>query len=37
MRIHLVVDVSRIVQYKEQVKGQYIEKRKLVEVEEVKE
>ena len=37
MRIHLVVNVSRIVQYKEQVKGQKNEEGKLVEVEGVKE
>ena len=37
MRIHLVVNVSRIVRYKEQVKGQKIEKGKPVEVEGVKE
>ena len=36
MRIHLVVNVSRIVQYKEQVGGQKKEKSKLVEVEGVK-
>jgi len=33
MRIHLVVNVSRIVRYKEQVKGQKKEEGKLVEVE----
>ena len=32
MRIHLVVNVSRIVRYKEQVKGQKKEEGKLVEV-----
>ena len=37
IRIHLVVNVSQIVQYKEQVKGQKKEKGKLVEVEEIKE
>ena len=37
MRIHLVVNVSQIVQYKEQVKGQKKEEGKLVEVEGVKE
>jgi len=37
MRIHLVVNVSQIVRYKEQVKGQKKEKEKLVEVEEVEE
>ena len=33
IRIHLVVNVSRIVRYKEQVKGQKKEEGKLVEVE----
>jgi len=37
MRIHLVVNVSRIVRYKEQVKGQKNEEGKPVEVEGVKE
>ena len=37
MRIHLVVNVSQIVQYKEQVKGQKKEEGKPVEVEGVKE
>ena len=37
MRIHLVVNVSRIVRYKEQVKGQKVEEGKLVEIEEVEE
>ena len=37
MRIHLVVNISWIVRYKEQVKGQKKEEEKLVEVEEVKE
>ncbi len=37
MRIHPVVNVSQIVRYKEQVKGQKKEEGKLVEVEEVKE
>jgi len=37
MRIYLVVNVSRIVQYKEQVKGQKKEERKLVEIEGIKE
>ena len=37
MRIHLVVNVSQIVQYKEQVKGQKKEEGKLVEVKGVKE
>jgi len=35
MRIHLVVNVSQIVRYKEQVKGQKKEEGKPVEVEEV--
>jgi len=37
MRIHPVVNVSQIVRYKEQVKGQKKEEGKLVEVEEVEE
>jgi len=37
MRIHLVVNISWIVRYKEQVKGQKKEEGKLVEVERVKE
>jgi len=37
MRIHPVVNVSRIVQYKEQVKGQKKEEGKLVEVEGIEE
>jgi len=37
IRIHLVVNVSRIVRYKEQVKGQKKEEGKLVEVEGVEE
>ena len=37
MRIHLVINVSRIVRYKEQVKGQKKEEEKPVEVEEVEE
>jgi len=37
MRIHLVVNVSRIVRYKEQVKGQRKEEGKLVEIEGIKE
>jgi len=37
MRIHLVVNVSRIVRYKEQVKGQKVEKGKPVEIEGVEE
>ena len=37
MRIHLVVNMSRIVRYKEQIKGQKKEKGKPVEVEGVEE
>ena len=37
MRIHPVVNVSQIVRYKEQVKGQKKEEGKLVEIEEVEE
>jgi len=37
MRIHPVVNVSQVVQYREQVKGQKKEKGKPVEVEEVEE
>ena len=37
MRIHLVVNISQIVQYKEQVDGQKIEEAKPVEVKEVEE
>ena len=37
MKIHLVVNVSQIVRYKEQVKGQKKEKGKLIEVEGVEE
>ena len=37
MRIHLVVKISQIVRYKEQVKGQKKEEGKPVEVEEVEE
>ena len=37
MRIHLVVNVSQIVQYKEQVEGQKKEEGKPIEIEEVKE
>jgi len=37
MRIHLVVNVSRIVRYKKQVKGQKVEKGKPVEIEGVEE
>ena len=35
IRIHLVVNVSQVVQYKEQVEGQKVEEVKLVKVEEV--
>jgi len=37
MRIHLVVNVSQIVQYKEQVEGQKKEEEKPEEVEEIEE
>ena len=37
MRTHLVVNISRVVQYREQVEGQKVEKVKPVEVEEVEE
>jgi len=37
MRIHLVVNVSRIIKYRELVKGQKVEKPKSVEVDRVKE
>jgi len=37
MRIHLVVNVSQIVRYKEQVEGQKKEEGKPIEIEEVKE
>ena len=37
MRIHPVINMSQIVWYKEQVKGQKKEKGKLIEVEEVEE
>jgi len=37
MRIHLVVNVSQIVQYKEQVEGQKKEEGKPVEIERIKE
>jgi len=36
MRIYLVVNVSQVVQYKEQVEEQRVEEAKPVEVEEVK-
>ena len=37
MRVHLVVNVSQIVRYKEQVEGQKKEEGKPMEIEEVKE
>ena len=37
IRIHLVVNISRVVQYKKQVEEQKIEKTKPVEIEDVKE
>jgi len=37
MRIYLVVNISQVVQYKKQVRGQKAEEMKLVEVEGVKE
>jgi len=37
MRIHLVVNISQVIQYKEQVEGQKKEEAKSVEVEEVEE
>jgi len=37
MRIHLVVNISWIVQYKEQVEGQKKEEGKLIEIEGVEE
>ena len=37
MRTHLVVNISRIVKYREPVKGQRIEGPKLVEIDRVKE
>ena len=37
MKIHLVVNVSQIVQYREQIKGQKKEERKPVEIEGVEE
>ena len=37
MRIHLVVNISRIVQYRKQVKGQKKEEEKPVEVDRVEE
>ena len=36
MRIYLVVNISQVVQYREQVKGQKVEKMKLVKVNRVK-
>jgi len=37
MRIHLVINVSQVVRYKEQIKGQRKEEKKLIEVERVEE
>ena len=37
IRIYLVVNISRIVRYREQIKGQRVKKPKLVEVDEVEE
>jgi len=37
MRIHLVVNVSRVVQYREQIKGQKKKEGKPIEVERIKE
>jgi len=37
MRIHLVVNISRVVRYKEQVEGQKKEEEKPMEIEEVEE
>jgi len=37
MRIHLVVNISQVVQYKEQVGGQKVEEVKPVEVEGIEE
>ena len=37
MRIHPVVNVSKVVRYREPVKGQRVEEPKLVEIEEVEE
>ena len=37
MRIHLVVNISQIVQYREQVGGQKVEEVKLVEIKGVEE
>jgi len=37
IRIHLIVNVSQIVQYREQIEEQKVEEMKLVEVEGVKE
>ena len=36
MRIYLVVNISQVVQYREQVKGQKVEKMKLVKVNKIK-
>ena len=37
MKIHLIMNVSQVVQYKEQVEGQKLEETELIEVEGVKE
>ena len=37
IRIHLVINVSRVVRYKEPMKGQKVEKPKLIEVYKVEE
>ena len=37
IRIHLVINVSRVVRYKEPMKGQKVEKPKLIEVDKVEE
>jgi len=37
MRIYLVVNISQVVQYREQVEGQKVEEAKLVKVDRVKE
>jgi len=36
MRIHLVVNVSQVVRYREQVEGKKVEKIKLIEIDRVK-
>jgi len=37
MRIHLVINISKIVRYREPVKGQKVKEQKLVEVDRVEE